>query len=163
ALAAIEAGADALGFIFYEPSPRHLSRKVAANIIRTLPPFVATVGVFVDASEDHVRQTAADCGLDTLQFHGNESPVYCRKFSLKVVKAFRIRDAASLKQLPDYETEALLLDSFAPDKLGGTGATFSWSLATEAKKLKRPIILSGGLNPENVAEAVRLVRPYAVD
>ena len=163
ALAAVDAGADALGFVYYEASPRNISREAAARIIRELPPFVAKVGVFVDASEEFVRQTVAECGLDTLQFHGNESPGYCRRFSQKTIKAFRVRDAASLKLLPDYETDAWLLDSFASDKLGGTGSAFNWDLAVEAKKFGRAIILAGGLNPENVAEAVRRVRPYAVD
>ena len=163
ALAAVDAGADALGFIFHEPSPRNLSRAAAANIIRELPPFVARVGVFVDASEEFVRQTAAECGLDTLQFHGDEPPEFCRKFSLKIIKAFRVRNAESLLPLPDYETDAWLLDSFVPEKSGGTGATFNWDLAAEVKKLGRPLILAGGLTPENVAQAVRKVRPYAVD
>ena len=163
ALAAVEAGADALGFVFYEPSPRHLSQETAARIIRELPPLVPKVGVFVDAPVEFVQQTVTECGLDTLQFHGNESPGYCRRFSQKTIKAFRVRDAASLKLLPDYETDAWLLDSFASDKLGGTGSAFNWDLAVEAKKFGRAIILAGGLNPENVAEAVRRVRPYAVD
>lgn len=163
ALTALEAGADALGFILYEESPRFLKNHAAAEIIRALPPFVAKVGVFVNPSEEQVCRAVIECGLDTVQFHGEEPPEFCRKFSAKVIKAFRIRDLESLQQLTSYETNAWLLDSFVPDKLGGTGAKFNWDLAIEAKKLGRPIILAGGLTPENVADAVRRVRPFAVD
>lgn len=163
ALAAVEAGADALGFMFYEPSPRHISIPEAAEIVRKLPPFVIKVGVFVDAPEDLVMRAIADCGLNTLQFHGHETPGYCMQFGLLTMKAFRIRDAESLKALLDYPTDAWLLDAFTADKLGGTGEKFNWDLAIEAKKMGRPIFLAGGLTPENVAEAVRKVQPYAVD
>jgi len=164
ALAAVDAGADALGFMFYEPSPRNVSIRVAADIIRRLPPFIAKVGVFVNATEETVRMTVTECGLDTLQFHGDEPSEFWAKFSaLKVYKAFRIQNLESLQALPAHKTDAWLLDGFAPDKLGGTGAKFNWDLAVEAKKLGRPIILAGGLTPENVAEAVRMVQPFAVD
>jgi phosphoribosylanthranilate isomerase len=163
ALAAVDAGADALGFMFYEPSPRHISIPQAAEIIRRLPPFVLKVGVFVDAPEDTVMRAIGDCGLSMLQFHGKESPEYCAQFGLMSVKAFRIRDAESLKALPEYPTEAWLLDAFVADKLGGTGEKFNWDLAIEAKKLGRPIFLAGGLTPANVADAVRTVQPFAVD
>lgn len=164
ALMAVDAGADALGFMFYESSLRNVSPKVVAEIIRQLPPFVGRVGVFVNAPEESVRRTATDCGLDTLQLHGDESPEFCRKFDpLKVYKAVRIQDIHSLQVLPDFKTDAWLLDSFVPGKPGGTGATFNWALAVEAKKLGRPIILAGGLTPENVGEAVVTVKPYAVD
>lgn len=164
ALAAVDAGADALGFMFYEKSPRNLPVKVAADIIRRLPPFVAKVAVFVNATEETVRKTAAECGLDTLQFHGDEKPQFCGKFSpLKVYKAFRIQGPESLRLLQHYDTDAWLLDSFVPDTLGGTGAKLNWDWAVEATKLGRPIILAGGLTPENVAGAARNVRPYAVD
>lgn len=205
ALAAADAGADALGFIFCESSPRKVSLDVAGNIIRELPPFVAKVGVFVDATDEVIRRAVGKCGLDTLQFHGEESPEFCGKFSalemengtitltpslapgregsgasvlasstpavqasriwtpLKVYKAFRIQNLESLQALPPYKTDAWLLDSFMPDKPGGTGATFNWDLAVEARKLGRPVILAGGLTPENVAEAVRKVQPFAVD
>jgi len=164
ALAAIEADADALGFMFYEKSPRNVVAKTARDIIRVLPPFVAKVGVFVNASEETVRKIIAPCGIDTLQFHGDETPEFCRKFApLKVYKAFRIQNLESLQPMPAYKADAWLLDSFATDKPGGTGAKFNWELAVEAKKLGRPVILAGGLTPENVAEAVQKVRPYAVD
>ena len=164
ALAAVEAGGDALGFVFYENSPRHISFEAAQDIIRHLPPFVAKVGVFVDSTEEAVRRGVGECGIDTLQFHGGETPEFCRVFtSLKVYKAFRVQNLESLEALPSYWTDAWLLDGFAPDELGGTGATFNWELAREARKLGRPIILAGGLTPENVAQAVRQVQPYGVD
>jgi phosphoribosylanthranilate isomerase len=163
ALAAVEAGADALGFMFYEKSPRQVTIRQAAEIIRELPPFVLKVGVFVDAPEDTVTRAIGDCALTMLQFHGNETPEYCAQFGLMSMKAFRIRDAASLDALQEYPTEAWLLDAFVADKLGGTGEKFNWDLAIEAKKFGRPIFLAGGLTPANVAEAVRTVHPFAVD
>ena len=162
-LTAVEAGADALGFMFYDRSPRCISVPSAAAIIRDLPPFVVKVGVFVDASEDFVTRAIGECGLNLLQFHGAESPAYCRQFGLMSMKAFRIRDADSLKALTEYETDAWLLDACVPDQPGGTGTTFPWDLAIEAKKLGRPIFLAGGLNPANVGQAIQCVQPYAVD
>src|SRR5215510_7616632 len=121
ALAAVEAGADALGFNFYEKSPRHVSTRTAAEIVRQLPPFIIKVGVFVDADEDVVLRAIGDCGLNLLQFHGDETPEYCLQFGLMSMKAFRVRDAESLKALPDYPTEAWLLDAYSDGKRGGTG------------------------------------------
>ena len=163
ALAAAEAGADALGFMFYEPSPRHVSVESAAAIVRELPPFLVRTGVFVNPSEDLVMRAIAQCGLNLLQFHGEETPEFCTQFGIMSMKAFRIRDAASLTALQTYPTDAWLLDAFTPGKRGGTGETFNWDLAIEAKKLGRPIFLAGGLTSENVADAVRKVSPYAVD
>ncbi|MBI3876438.1 MAG: phosphoribosylanthranilate isomerase [Verrucomicrobia bacterium] len=164
AMAAVEAGANALGFVFYEQSPRNLTPQQAAAIIAKLPPFVSKVGVFVNATEEFVKSRAGDCGLDTLQFHGSETPEFCQRFApLKVVKSFRIRDASSLAALPPFATDAWLLDSHVEDKLGGTGVTFNWELAWQAKDYGRPVILAGGLTPESVAEAIHEVWPYAVD
>lgn len=164
ALAAVEAGADALGFMFFEGSKRFLKPADAAKIIRALPPFVAKVGVFVNASADTVRATVAECGLDTLQFHGEETPEFCRQFApLKVVKAFRIQNAESLKPLLDYAVDAWLLDSYVPGERGGTGEKFNWDLACQAKELGRPVILAGGLSAENIADAVQQVWPFGVD
>jgi phosphoribosylanthranilate isomerase len=163
ALAAVEAGADALGFMFYEQSPRFVSPRIVAEIVPQLPPFLARVGVFVNPTEEAVRRAVLACALDTLQFHGDEPPEFCRRFGVKVIKAFRVDDAASLQALPAYRTDAWLLDSCVPGLLGGTGAKFNWDLAVEAKRLGRPIILAGGLTPENIGEAVRRVQPYAVD
>ncbi|HKQ37234.1 MAG TPA: phosphoribosylanthranilate isomerase [Verrucomicrobiae bacterium] len=163
AVAAVNAGADALGFMFYERSPRRISMDMAAAIKNALPPFVVKVGVFADATENVVR-SAALCGLNVLQFHGNETPEFLKRFSpTATIKAFRVQNAASLAMLPTYNTSSWLLDSYTPAQLGGTGTTFNWDLAIQARKLGRPIILAGGLTPENVADAIRKVRPYAVD
>jgi phosphoribosylanthranilate isomerase len=163
ALAAAQAGADALGFVFYEGSPRYLTTAAAATIIHELPPAIVKVGLFVNATEEAVQRAIAECGLNLLQFHGDESPDYCVKFGLMSMKAFRVRDAASLKVLPDYRTDAWLLDAYVPGQYGGTGDTFNWDLAVEAQRLGRPIFLAGGLTPENVGAAVKKVRPCAVD
>ena len=162
-LAAAEAGADALGFIFHERSPRYIPVERAAIIIRDLPPLILKVGVFVDAPEEMVFRAIGECGLDLLQFHGAESPEYCLQFGLMSMKAFHMRDAESLSGLEHFKTDAWLLDAYSANKLGGTGERFNWDLAVEARKFGRPIFLAGGLTPENVADAVRHVQPYAVD
>jgi phosphoribosylanthranilate isomerase len=161
--AAAEAGADVLGFIFYERSPRYIPVEKAAVLIQNLPPEIVKVGVFVDAGEEMVFRAIQQCRLNLLQFHGAESPEYCLQFGLMSMKAFQMRDAESLSRLTHFKTDAWLLDTFSPDKLGGTGERFNWDLAVQAQKLGRPIFLAGGLTPENVAEAVRRVQPYAVD
>jgi phosphoribosylanthranilate isomerase len=163
ALAAVEAGADVLGFNFYEKSPRHVSTRAAAEIARQLPPFIIKVGVFVDADEDLVLRAIGDCGLNLLQFHGEETPEYCLQFGLMSMKAFRIRDAQSLEALPEYRTDAWLLDAYSAEQPGGTGTKFNWDLAIAAQKLGRPIFLAGGLTPDNVREAIQKVQPYGVD
>lgn len=163
ALAAVDAGADALGFMFYAPSPRCVTRETAARIIHQLPPFVAKVGVFVNPSVEEVRQTIMDCGLDTLQFHGEEPPEFCLQFGLKALKAFRVQAPETLKVLPDYSAVTWLLDSFVAGIRGGTGNTFNWEIAAQAVKLGGRVMLAGGLTPENAAEAVRKVRPYGLD
>ena len=162
-IAAAEAGADALGFIFYQKSPRYLPIEKAAQIIRDLPPMIVKVGVFVDAPEEVVFRVISDCGLNVLQFHGSETPEYCLQFGLMSMKAFQIRDVQSLSRLTDFPTDAWLLDAYSDGRLGGTGESFNWDLAVEAGKWGRPIFLAGGLTPGNVAEAVRQVQPYAVD
>jgi phosphoribosylanthranilate isomerase len=162
-IAAANAGADALGFIFYEQSPRYVPIETAATIMRDLPAMIVKVGLFVDAEEEVVYRAIRECGLNLLQFHGAESPEYCVQFGLMSMKAFQVRDAESLARVNDFKTDAWLLDSYSPGKLGGTGEKFNWDLAIEARKLGRPIFLAGGLTPENVAEAVRHVEPYAVD
>jgi phosphoribosylanthranilate isomerase len=163
ALAAIAAGADALGLNFYKGSPRHISLKTAAEISKQLPPFVMRAGVFVNADEDLVTRAIAECGLSLLQFHGDEPPEFCTQFGLMSMKAFRIRDAGSLKELPRFQTEAYLLDTYSPEARGGTGEKFNWDLAVEAQKFGKPVFLAGGLTPGNVTEAVCKVRPFGVD
>lgn len=162
ALAAVELGANALGFVFAK-SPRRISPESAAKIVRSLPPILTCVGLFVDESPETVRKTAEECQLSALQFHGNESPDYCRQFMIKAIKAFRLRDENSLKAIPHYQVDAYLLDTYVEGTPGGTGESFNWDLALQAKKFARPIILAGGLTPDNVAEAIRKVRPYGVD
>ena len=163
AQAAVAAGADALGFNFYEKSPRFVSLKTAAAISKQIPPFIMRVGVFVNAPEELVARAIDECGLGLLQFHGDEPPEFCAQFGLMSMKAFRIRDAESLKELPKYPTDAWLLDACSSENPGGTGEKFNWELAVEARKFGRPIFLAGGLAPENVAEAVRRVKPFGVD
>ena len=163
ATAAAEAGADLLGFVFCEQSPRRVSLEAAAAIIRELPPSIVKVGVFVNAPADLVYRGIGECGLNLLQFHGEETPEYCVQFGVMSMKALRIRDERSLEALAAYRTDAWLLDAFTPDRLGGTGKCFNWDLAVQARDLGRPIFLAGGLTPQNVSEAVRKVRPYAVD
>ncbi len=163
ALFAAENGADMLGFVFCESSPRRVSIAEAARVVRALPAFVVKVGVFVDAPTDLVKRAAGECGLNLLQFHGNESPEYCLQFGLMSMKAFRLRDADSLKPIPQYRTDAWLLDSYVPDRIGGTGEAFNWDLAPSVKKFGSMIFLAGGLTPENVRQAIRKVDPYAVD
>lgn len=162
-LAAVEAGADMIGLMFYERSPRQVSFATAMEISRALPPFIVKVGVFVDPSEDVVLRAIGDCGVSLLQFHGEETPGFCTQFGMMSMKAFRVRDAESLTALPGYQTDAWLLDAFSSDAYGGTGRKFNWDLATEAKLMGRPIFLAGGLTPENVGEAVRQVQPFGVD
>lgn len=163
ALAAAEAGADMIGLMFYEHSPRHVSIATAAEISRVLPPFVLRVGVFVDPQEALVTRAIGDCNLTLLQFHGDEPSDFCTQFGLMSVKALRVRDAQSLDQLANFQTDAFLLDAHSKSGLGGTGEKFNWDLAVEAQKFGKPIFLAGGLTPENVAAAMRQVRPFAVD
>ena len=163
AAVAIAAGADALGFIFCAKSPRFVPIATAAEIARAIPPYVLRVGVFVNPAEEFVTEAIAACGLNLLQFHGDETPEFCTRFGLMSMKALRVRDAASLAQLAQYHTDAFLLDAYSAKGLGGTGETFNWDLALEAKKMGRPVFLAGGLTPENVAAAVQQVRPFGVD
>ena len=163
ALAAAQFGADALGFIF-APSPRRIVPEKARQIIKVLPPLVQRVGVFVDEDLGEVSSVAGMCGLDILQFHGSESADYCDSFDHRVIKAVRLRNRQDIKSLAKYDgvVQALLLDTYVPDKVGGTGMTFNWEWALEAGKYGR-IILAGGLSPENVAAAISKVKPYGVD
>jgi phosphoribosylanthranilate isomerase len=164
ALLAADLGTDALGFIFYVKSPRYVAPEAAREIIAQLPPFVTSVGVFVDEEAAVVRELAAQAGLDWIQVHGQESPDYCRSLGRRVIKGFRIKDASSLKDLEPFQgaVQALLLDTYKKGQVGGTGETFDWELAREAQKYGR-IILAGGLTPENVAQAIKVAQPQAVD
>lgn len=163
ALAAARCGAHAIGLVFYRPSPRYVAPDRARDIIRALPPFVTAVGLFVDAPAQEVRAVVAQAPVSLLQFHGAESPAFCRRFRLPYMKGVRVKAGVNLLQYAhDYhDAKALLLDAFVDGAPGGTGATFDWSLVPETLRL--PIVLSGGLTADNVAEAIRAVHPWAVD
>lgn len=161
ALAAIDYGADALGFVFYEKSPRFISPEKAGHIIRQLPPFVTTVGLFVNENSNAVERITVQNNIDIVQFHGKESPAACL-LSRRVIKAIRVKELSDLDSLGDYQVSAFLLDTYTEELYGGTGQVFNWDIAIEAKKFGR-IILAGGLTPDNIAKAVKLVRPFAVD
>lgn len=158
ALSAVELGADALGFVF-APSPRQVTHEKAKEIIKKLPPWISTVGVFVNEKPERILQM----DLDWIQLHGEESPDYCRELGRKIVKTIRVKEKSSLEKIPEYSVAGILLDTYDPALSGGTGKGFNWDLAIEAKKFGKPIILAGGLNPENVAEAIKRVQPYGVD
>jgi phosphoribosylanthranilate isomerase len=163
ALAAARCGAHAIGLVFYRPSPRHVTPDAAAGIVRALPPFVTAVGLFVDAAAEEVRDIAAQTRVQMLQFHGSETPEFCARFELPYLKAVRVRREVDLLQYArDFRgAKALLLDAYQEGLHGGTGAVFDWDLIPPALPL--PVVLSGGLYPGNVAEAIRRVRPCAVD
>lgn len=164
ARAACSFGADALGFVFAK-SPRRISPQTAKLIISKLPPFIAAVGVFVNEEKDKVRKIAADCGLDCIQLHGDETPEYCGYFrdKYKIIKAVRVRGINSLSGLSEYDVGAFLLDAYARGSRGGTGIIFDWNLAVKAKRYGKPVILAGGIGCGNVEAAVKTVSPYAVD
>jgi phosphoribosylanthranilate isomerase len=163
ALAAARVGADAIGLVFVDKSPRHVSLDLAAAICREMPPFVSTVGLFVDVDAAQVRAVLGRVPLDLLQFHGAEAPEFCRQFHRPYIKAIAMREDADLhaaaRTYPD--AAGLLLDAHVADVAGGSGRTFDWSRVPH--DLGRPVIVAGGLTPQNVAHAVRQVRPYAVD
>jgi phosphoribosylanthranilate isomerase len=161
--AACDAGADALGFVFYEKSPRHLTIDAAAALVRELPPFVQAVGLFVNAEPAFIEAVLRAVPLDLLQFHGDETPADCARVGRPFIKAVRVnRDTDLLKCAADFEAaRGLLLDAWVAGVPGGTGERFDWSLIPS--DLPKPVILSGGLTPDNVAEAVERVRPWAVD
>ena len=160
---ACEAGADALGFVFYEKSPRHVAIERAAELVRVMPPFVQSVGLFVNAGPAFIESVLQVVPLDLLQFHGDEEPAFCASFGVPYIKAVKIGTAAPVAGALGYHALArgLLLDTHDPVAVGGTGRAFDWTLVPAG--LAKPVILAGGLNAANVAAAVRLVKPYAVD
>jgi phosphoribosylanthranilate isomerase len=163
AMAAVDFGADALGFVFFKGSPRYISQEGAGAIIRRLPSFITTVGVFVNESIDRIEDAIELTGIDVVQLHGDEPPEMCN-LSRRVIKAIRVKSLESLDPLKNYKdiVSAFLLDTFTPDTFGGTGQRFNWDIAADAKQFGR-IILAGGLTPDNIANAIRQVRPYGVD
>lgn len=163
ALAAVEAGADAIGLVFYGKSPRAVSIEQAAAIVQALPPFVTSVGLFVDMPRDQLQQLLQRLPLDLLQFHGDESPADCEGHGRPYIKALRVRpgEDVAAAMAPYAGARGILLDTFVEGVPGGTGASFDWSLVPE--DAAKPIILAGGLDADNVATAIRQVRPHAVD
>jgi phosphoribosylanthranilate isomerase len=157
-------GADALGFIF-APSPRQVTPEAARDIISALPPFVKTVGVFVNEEPATIKRTIQFCGLDLVQLHGDESPDLCRELMPYTIKTFWLRDESSLSAVESYlgQIRAVLFDTYAKEKRGGTGETFDWELAVRGKELGVPIIIAGGLSPSNIETAISTVGPFAVD
>jgi len=163
AMAAVDFGADALGFVFFKESPRYISSSNAASIIKRLPSFITTVGVFVNEQPEEIENVIAISGVDVIQLHGEEPPERC-VFTKRVIKAMRVETLESLDPLMDYRgiVSAFLLDTFTSGLFGGTGKIFNWDIAVEAKQLGR-IILAGGLTQDNIVDAVERVRPYGVD
>ena len=166
ALRAVDYGADALGFNFYPPSPRYIQPGKAATILRELPPGICTAGLFVNESRQHVASVLRSCrspessGLTAVQFHGDEDPRFCTHWPLKVIKAFRVRDRETLGQIGEYPVDYYLLDSWSRG-FGGSGSPFTWTWLRAP--MARPVILAGGLDVENVSEAVQVVKPFGVD
>ncbi len=162
-MAAAEAGADAIGLVFYAASPRAVDIAVARDIVAALPPFVSRVALFVNPEARQVAEITDQVAVDCLQFHGDETAEFCEQFGLPYIKALRVQPGSDLVAAAGRYpgTAGILLDAYHPEKWGGTGDTFDWSLIP--RQLDKPLILAGGLNPENVAEAVATVHPYAVD
>jgi len=162
ALQAVRCKADALGFIFYEPSDRHITPARAKEIVARVPDFVSKVGVFVDASPKYIHDIAKEVKLSAVQLYGNQGADDLIGFETSVIKVFRVRPDFDADVMRNYVVDAFLLDTHSETKAGGTGRTFDWNIAVRAKEFGK-IILSGGLNPENIADAVRFVQPYGVD
>lgn len=163
ALVAVENGADAIGLVFYEPSPRAVSIEQAIKIVNQIPAFISIVGLFVNAEERFIRDVISNVALDLLQFHGDEVPEECSRYALPFMKAIRVKSDTNLVQCAkDYSaSKALLLDTYTEGVAGGTGHTFDWGLIPS--NLNKPVVLAGGLTAENVASAIQQVKPYAVD
>jgi phosphoribosylanthranilate isomerase len=159
---AIAAGADALGFVFFSQSPRAVTVAQVQQIVNDLPPFTTRVGLFVNEDPERINRIMHDCQLDLVQLHGDEPPEIFSRLACRAMKVLRVRDRSSLLVHQQYPGAAILLDAWCPDRFGGTGARFDWQLAAEIAQ-QRPVILAGGLTADNVAEAIRTVRPYAVD
>ena len=157
------AGVDAIGLVFYEKSPRNVNIQTAQKIIERLPPFINRVGLFVNANPSFIDEVLCEVPLDTLQFHGDESVLDCTQYQMPFIKSIRVKPETNVKEIAENfsSASALLLDSFSHSSYGGTGESFDWSLA--CVKIYLPIILAGGLNVDNVSDAIKQVNPYAVD
>ena len=166
AINAVELGADALGFMFFPGSKRYIEPDEARRIISELPPFVSSVGVFVNQDEDEIKSAMEISGAEKVQLHGDETPRFCASVnnsgSYKVIKVIRIKDHVDAANIELYPVQAILFDKFSTEAYGGTGTSFKWDLL-QGLNLSKKVVLSGGLTPENVKEAIKIVRPYAVD
>lgn len=163
ALAALECGAAALGFIFYPPSPRYLKPADAKKIIASLPNKLVKIGVFVNEKPEEIKKVMEYCSLDMIQLHGDESPEYCNQFpASSIIKAFALKNDDDVNQALNYNVAAILIDSRHAGLYGGTGKTSNWEMARRIKD-KKPLVLSGGLNAENIAEAMKTIAPNALD
>jgi phosphoribosylanthranilate isomerase len=164
ALVSVDAGCDALGFVFYKRSSRYIAPEKAKYIIQRLPKNIIKIGVFVNAKEKTIKRIAKFCGLDILQLHGNESAKFCNKFDgYKIIKVFRVKNKIDLGRILKYRTSAYLFDTFVESKMGGTGRSFDWELLRYLDDIKQPFFLSGGLNEKNVLRAIKTVRPKWID
>ena len=164
AFKAVSLGAWALGFVFYEKSPRYVSPSKVRAIVKELPPFITPIGVFVNQRQGTIEKIAEFCRIKTLQFHGDELPNFCHRFrKYKIIKAFRINENFDFRRISKYQVNGYLFDAYQEDQFGGTGKTFRWELLRGITQSYRTIILSGGLTPRNIAYAIRKVTPYAVD
>lgn len=161
-MAAAEAGADAIGFIFAPESPRYISSGAVRKIVEALPPLVATVAVFTAGGEKEIQRAIDECGVDLIQFHGPFLPEAIRPFAARAIRAIRVRDEASLDEISAAPARAVLLDAYHEAQLGGSGRAFDWKIAAKGARSAR-VILAGGLTPENVSAAIAQVRPYGVD
>jgi len=165
AFTAVKAGADALGFVFYKKSPRYITPSKARRIIESLPPFISITGVFVNEKQGAISDIAGFCALDAIQLHGDEDCHEChrlKRYGLKIIKGFRVGESFNFEAVQAYKVNAYLFDAYDKDGFGGTGKAFRWELL-KGLKSRVPVILSGGLTPDNVREAVQAVDPYAVD
>jgi phosphoribosylanthranilate isomerase len=163
ARAALDCGADALGFNFWPKSARFVEPQKAREIIQCLPPFITCVGVFVNEGAERIKQIVEQTRINAVQLHGDEAPEFCKRIgSNKLIKAFRVGEDFNIEFMKSYSVSAFLLDAKVKDEYGGTGQRFDWRIAIEAKQIA-PIILAGGINIENVSEAIHTVRPFAVD
>ena len=165
AIAAVEAGADALGFVFYQKSPRYIHPVQAQQIIQQLPPFIQCVGLFVNYSQLQIEKIINQVDINLIQYHGDEPPEFCESIRFPYIKAVRVQQTEDILQAQENysQAKAILLDAYKKGIYGGTGETFLWNLIPAKPKLCKPIILAGGLNGTNIAEAIKTVSPYAVD
>lgn len=165
ALNAIALDTDAIGLIFYEHSPRYISPEKVEEFIYDIPSFIHVIGVFVNETESKINEISKRCKLTSIQLHGSEKADFCTKFSLPTIKAIPVKDEEDIKTIAQYKgcSNGILLDTKAENVHGGTGKTFDWGLALQAKEYDTPLILSGGINSDNIEKAIKMVTPYAID